>query len=201
MDSSGRHRSDTENRPADPRPAPNRPQAEVPRPDAVPGVRQRVADAMQRSAAARPPSVPEPAPNAPAGRLKRLYDVWAMPVGFSIRLKANGYMDLVIEKLQRDRVSLTHYGGPVNGDLMKDPDCEVLLLSDGTVRGITYQNDYVAVYHSAEDLPPTSKLALSIHEFVSDWLKELHAQGFSRPSPEEAQRRAETLAAYLRDTR
>lgn len=172
-------------------------------PAPVADLSNRVADAVRGAAAAISPGqdrAAEQDPRSPAGRLRRLYDVWAMPVGFSLHFKANGVMDLVIEKLQRNRISLTHYG-EMNGDLMKDPDVEVLLLPDGTIRGVSFQNDYAGIYHTCEDDSPTSYLSRSINDFLGTWLKEIHAHGFATPTPAEAQRRAEALAAFLRENR
>jgi hypothetical protein len=167
----------------------------------VDDVRHRVGDAVQAqmpNAAAKPANHAEPHPHSPAGRLKRLYDVWAMPVHFSLHLKADGFNDVVIEKLWKNRVSLTHYGEQ-NGDLMKDPDVEVLLLPDGTIRGVSYQNDYVGVYHTCEDDPPEAYRSRSLQAFLALWLRELHEQGFATPSPAESRRRAEALEKFLRD--
>ncbi|MBI5595753.1 MAG: hypothetical protein HY928_06655 [Elusimicrobia bacterium] len=195
----------TDHRPPTPpsAPGPEQPRepAKAASPEPVADLRHRVGDAVRAAAAATSPGQDRAAdqdPRSPAGRLRRLYDVWAMPVGFSLHFKANNVMDLVVEKLQVDRVSLTHYG-ELNGDLMKDPDVEVLLLPDGTIRGVSFQNDYVGVYHTCEDEPPTSYLSRSINDFLGSWLKELHAQGFATPTPAEAQRRTDALAAFLRD--
>lgn len=172
-------------------------------PGSVADLRHHVTDAVQQAAATISPGqdrAAEQDPRSPAGRLRRLYDVWAMPVGFSLHFKANGVLDLVVEKLQWNRISLTHYG-EMNGDLMKDPDVEVLLLPDGTIRGVSFQNDYAGIYHTCEDEPPTSYLSRSINSFLGTWLQEIHAHGFATPTPAEAQRRAEALAAFLRENR
>jgi hypothetical protein len=135
-----------------------------------------------------------------ADRLRELYDVWAMPVGCSLHFKSGGWMDLVIERLQRDRVSLTHYGEQ-NGDLMKDQDMEVLLAHDGGLAlAVSYQNDYVGVYQTTED-NPHSQLEHELNDFLRLWLKNIHEQGFSKPTPAEVQRRQEELAEFLAESR
>lgn len=133
-----------------------------------------------------------------AQKLKNIYDVWEMPVGLSIHLMSPGYMDLVIERLYKDRISMTHYG-EMNGDLMKDPDMEIQIASDGSwVRPLSYQNDYVAFYQSLENTPHP-KLEEELTSFFSTWLENLEEQGFGRPSAEEAKRREEEREKYQED--
>lgn len=130
-------------------------------------------------------------------KLLRIYDVYRMPVGLSLHLKAPGYMDLVIERLDRRRISMTHYGKQ-NGDLMADPDMEVEIAPDRSgIRALTYQNDYAGVFQSIKD-ESNPVLERELTEFLADWLKNLEDQGFGRPSPEEAARRQEEFDAYER---
>jgi len=121
-----------------------------------------------------------------------------MPVGLSLHLKSPGYMDLVIERLSRLRISITHYGKQ-NGDLMSDPDMEVELAPDRSwVRALSFQNDYAGVFHSIEQTPHP-KLEQEITEFLAMWLKNLDEQGFGRPSPEEAARRQAEFEAFEKE--
>lgn len=133
-----------------------------------------------------------------AARLLRIYDVYEMPVGFSLHLKSPGYMDLVIERLSRLRISLSHYGEQ-NGDLMADPNMEVELAPDrGWVRPLSYQNDYAGFYQSIE-ADPNPRLEKELVDFLGTWLKNLEEQGFGRPAPEEAARRKACFDQHMRE--
>lgn len=131
-----------------------------------------------------------------AEKLRRIVDAWAMPVGLSLRLKSPGYMDLVVERLGDDRISVTHYG-EANGDLMKDPDMEVLLATDGTwVRPVSYQNDYAGVYHEVRDARD-ALLEADLADFFQMWMDNLREQRFGDPTPEEAARRTAQREEFL----
>ena len=124
-----------------------------------------------------------------AEKLRRVIDAWAMPVGLSLKMRSEGYMDLVVERLDDRRISVTHYG-ELNGDLMKDPDMEVILGPDGTwVRPVSFQNDYAGVYHEVRD-DRDALLEADLAEFFGSWMDNLKWQRFTDPTPEEAGRRA-----------
>jgi hypothetical protein len=131
-----------------------------------------------------------------AEKLRRIVDPWAMPEGLSLRLKSDGYMDLVVERLNESRISVTHYG-ELNGDLMKDPDMEVVLAPDGTwVRPVSFQNDYAGVYQEVRD-SRDALLEAELAEFFGGWMDNLKYQRFGDPTPEEAERRAAQRESFM----
>lgn len=79
-----------------------------------------------------------------------LDDLLKHNVGFNVKLKSSGYMDLVVEILEKNTeysiISLTHYGA-LNGDLMADPDMTIKVYPKQLmVEALTYQNDYLTIY-------------------------------------------------------
>lgn len=96
-----------------------------------------------------------------------------------LKLQAPGFMDLVIERIGDNRISLSHYYEQ-NGDLMADPDIEVIVDRDnGTIRGATFQQDNMGIYHSAYqgDKLVDDYLAKELNEFLNQWLNNIKAQG------------------------
>ncbi|MEI8388282.1 MAG: DUF1249 domain-containing protein [bacterium] len=104
--------------------------------------------------------------------------------GYNLKLKNSGYMDLSVELLEKNTefifLSLTHYG-KLNGDLMADPDMTVRINpKNKTAEALTYQNDYISVYH--EVYPEVNKINLlykkQLNDFLHTWLCNLKNQGF-----------------------
>lgn len=98
---------------------------------------------------------------------------------YYMKLKAPGFMDLVIEKIWDNRISLSHYYEQ-NGDLMSDPDVEIIVDHNSeTVRTATFQQDNLAIYQSAYngDQLTDEYLAKELDDFLGDWLKNIKAQG------------------------
>ncbi|MDA3845430.1 MAG: hypothetical protein PF505_02650 [Vallitaleaceae bacterium] len=96
-----------------------------------------------------------------------------------MKLRAPGFMDLVIEKIWNNRISLSHYYEQ-NGDLMADPDMELIVDHDNeTLRAATFQQDNMGIYHTAykEDELVDDYLAKELDEFLGQWLKNILAQG------------------------
>lgn len=114
--------------------------------------------------------------------------------GGSAHFKAEGFMDLVIENLERcewflgermDVYSISHYGVQ-NGDLMADPDMEIGVISDGKamrVIPLTFRNDYMGINQEVFTTTPNGmgyspRLLTDLDDFLHDWLKNIEAQGF-----------------------
>ena len=95
-----------------------------------------------------------------------------------MKLKAPGFMDLVIEKLYDNRISLSHYYTQ-NGDLMSDPDMELILDKENkTLKAVTFQQDNMGIYQnvfSGEE--ENVNLATELNIFLDDWLKNIERQG------------------------
>ncbi len=96
-----------------------------------------------------------------------------------MKLKAPGFMDLVIERLYENRISLSHYYVQ-NGDLMSDPDMELIVDHNiKTLTAATFQQDNLAIYHEAfqgdELIDPDMEDELN--DFLKDWLSNISRQG------------------------
>lgn len=114
--------------------------------------------------------------------------------GGSRHFKADGFMDLVIENLQRTEYflgspmkvySISHYGEQ-NGDLMADPDMEIGVINDGEhmrIIPMTFRNDYMGVNQSVfhltmDDYLYSKQLLTDLDDFLWQWLKNIEQQGF-----------------------
>jgi adenine-specific DNA methylase/uncharacterized protein YqiB (DUF1249 family) len=96
-----------------------------------------------------------------------------------MKLKAPGFMDLVIEKLYENRISLSHYYEQ-NGDLMSDPDMELIVdQNQKTLTAATFQQDNMAIYHAAYqgDELINPDLEDELNDFLGDWLSNIVRQG------------------------
>jgi uncharacterized protein YqiB (DUF1249 family) len=96
-----------------------------------------------------------------------------------MKLKASGFMDLVIEKLYENRISLSHYYEQ-NGDLMSDPDMELIVdQNQKTLTSATFQQDNMAIYHEAYqgDELVNPDLEDELNDFLKDWLSNIARQG------------------------
>ena len=94
-------------------------------------------------------------------------------------LKAPGFMDLVIEKIWNNRISLSHYYEQ-NGDLMSDPDVELIVDKEKeTLKAATFQQDNLGIYQEAYqgDTLVDDYLANELNNFVSQWLNNISMQG------------------------
>jgi len=60
-----------------------------------------------------------------------------------LKLKSAGFMDLIIEKIAPDQISITHYYEQ-NGDLVPDPDVTVRIFPEiKQAEALTFQNCFV----------------------------------------------------------
>jgi len=104
------------------------------------------------------------------------------------KLKVDGFMDLVIEKIGNNEFSLCHYYEQ-NGDLMRDPEITIKVTHE-TKNGnlvylarcevLTYQQDNLGIYQEVYPEPgkyiPYYKKELN--KFLRIWLNNLKNQGF-----------------------
>lgn len=114
--------------------------------------------------------------------------------GGSAHFKADGFMDLVIENLERTEYflgnpmniySISHYGMQ-NGDLMADPDMEIGIIGDDKhmrVIPMSFQNDYMGVYqrvfqNNSGKWMYNRQLLTDLDNFLHDWLETIYNQGF-----------------------
>lgn len=109
------------------------------------------------------------------GNLKR----FLLEEADSTKLRSAPYMDLVIEVIGTNRISMTHYY-TLNGDLVSDPDMEIVIdIEDETANAATYQDLFI--YHDAYDENGIVDVheQKELNEFLVTWLTNLLDQGFS----------------------
>ncbi|MDQ0896347.1 MULTISPECIES: hypothetical protein [unclassified Paenibacillus] len=97
----------------------------------------------------------------------------------STKLRSTPFMDLVIEVIGTNIISMTHYYR-LNGDLIADPDMEIRINpEDETADAATYQDMYS--YRDAYDEDDVVDLheQEELNEFLATWLTNLIDQGFS----------------------
>lgn len=98
--------------------------------------------------------------------------------GHAITLKSGGFMDLHIDLLGRNHMSLAHYYRQ-NGDSIADPDMEIRIHPDvKCAEALTYQD----TYGYREVYPEPGKVAIrakkELNALLNQWLSNLKAQGF-----------------------
>jgi uncharacterized protein YqiB (DUF1249 family) len=99
-----------------------------------------------------------------------------------LKLKAPGFMDLNVDVLSKNRVSLAH-NYIQNGDVMADPDMEIEVNFDmQTTEALTYQDNYgyQEVYlfnEKGEKVSFYPKTKKDLNIFLSQWLKNIKNQG------------------------
>lgn len=123
----------------------------------------------------------------------RIIPVEVLKVHDYLRLKSPGFMDLIVEVLQRRGdilwVSMAHYF-EVNGDLVPDPDCELEIdLGRKTLRPLAIQTSFgpytKAVTEDAQGNKVVHHVRLrDLSDYLKMWLSNLEAQNFAyRPEP------------------
>jgi N12 class adenine-specific DNA methylase len=96
-----------------------------------------------------------------------------------MKFRAKGFMDLIVERPEDDRMSLSHYYSQ-NGDLMSDPDMELIIDTENRrVYAETFQQDNMAIFHRVTDGNgiKNEDLADELNYFLEDWLTNIKAQG------------------------
>lgn len=91
-----------------------------------------------------------------------------------MRFESEGLMDLHVDNLLNSRISVAH-NGIQNGDVMADPDMEVLIYPERQeAEGMTFQNDYLGIYQEVyDDGKPNVKLQADLNIFLHDWLQNI----------------------------
>lgn len=91
-----------------------------------------------------------------------------MNAGENIEVSAPGVMDLTIEKIGQDRLSVAHYWTQ-RGDMMWDPEV-VFEIGNSDWRPVEYRQD--PLFHQMDSN------GLDIDDFLETWNDNLEAQGF-----------------------
>ncbi len=103
---------------------------------------------------------------------------WANRSGRTMKFKAGGFMDLSLECLYKNRISMTHYYEQ-NGDLVPDPDMEIKINPENkTAHACHYQDAsiYCEVYPEGNTDP---KQFFGQNDFLRTWLGNIKEQGFT----------------------
>ncbi|NHN34812.1 DUF1249 domain-containing protein [Paenibacillus agricola] len=102
-----------------------------------------------------------------------------------IKLHAPGYMDLIVEFIGINTLSMTHYFS-MNGDLVQDPEMVILVdLNLSMVEALSFQNMYVyqEVYENLERTLVYTQRKAAQNMFLTEWLKNLRDQGYFLSAP------------------
>jgi uncharacterized protein YqiB (DUF1249 family) len=104
-----------------------------------------------------------------------------MKSGDAVKLKADGFMDLNIDVLYKTeegtRIAMSHYYKHPSGDMIADPDMEIMLYPDKKqAEALTYQDGYRydMVYDDGEANKPIQN---SLNNFLNTWLNNIKMQG------------------------
>jgi uncharacterized protein YqiB (DUF1249 family) len=125
---------------------------------------------------------------------RRLEEILGQPLpdlrsGVVYRLRAEGFMDLVVEVLSQDRatgamvLSIAHYFESW-GDLCQDPEMEVRVFPPreghpGLVEALTFGQAIPPIYQRVYPEPGkvVPRLKRELNAFLGTWLRNLKAQG------------------------
>jgi hypothetical protein len=97
-----------------------------------------------------------------------------------LKLKSKGYMDLTIERLDYNRITMRHYFLQ-NGDQMYDPNMELIIDHEReTIMAATFQQDGLEIYQEVylEDNKWSPQLSEKLNDFLSTWLGNIESQGY-----------------------
>ena len=112
-----------------------------------------------------------------------------------LKFKAPGMMDLNVDLLDRGdtycRIALSHYYRHPSGDMIADPDMEVVVdFKEQTAQAATYQ-DAIAFERVIEGDKDCPLMQRQLDDFLASWLANIHNQGFEL-QPEESEQESET---------
>ena len=96
--------------------------------------------------------------------------------------EASGFMDFHLDILQRKgdvlRIAISHYYKHPSGDMIPDPDMEIMVNRKAETAGaLTYQDTYGYQEVYSEDGSCNQSLQRSLNEFLLMWLNNLYEQG------------------------
>ena len=112
--------------------------------------------------------------NRLTGNIKK----FASKPGNTLKLQSSCFMDLHVESLGNNIISLSHYYRQ-NGDSIPDPDMTIKVYDHGVVEALTYQDSfgYQQVY-TDDGQKYYPKLKQELNQFLDFWLTNLWKQGF-----------------------
>ena len=113
-------------------------------------------------------------------RLYRKLEVFASPVlngeAYYMKLKSEGFEDLVLEVIGSGEYSIAHYYRQ-NGDAMRDP--EITFTVDEKTKSIhptSFLQDNMGIFYETADAAPAQ--VRDLKEFMSQWFTNIKNQGF-----------------------
>lgn len=113
-------------------------------------------------------------------RLYRKLMVFATPVldgsAYYMKLKSDGFEDLVLEAIGGGEYSIAHYYNQ-NGDAMRDP--EITFTVDTETKSIhptSFLQDDMGIFYETETASPS--MVKDLKEFMSQWFTNIKNQGF-----------------------
>lgn len=136
------------------------------------GEEENAAQANDSAAQRRPPTLEQ--------RLYRKLMVFAAPVldgsAYYMKLKSEGFEDLVLEAIGGNEYSIAHYYNQ-NGDAMRDP--EITFTVDAKAKSIhptSFLQDNMGIFYETETVPAAT--VRDLKEFMSQWFTNIQNQGF-----------------------
>lgn len=136
------------------------------------GEEENAAQANDSAAQRRPPTLEQ--------RLYRKLMVFAAPVldgsAYYMKLKSEGFEDLVLEAIGGNEYSIAHYYNQ-NGDAMRDP--EITFTVDAKAKSIhptSFLQDNMGIFYETETAPAAT--VRDLKEFMSQWFTNIQNQGF-----------------------
>ena len=113
---------------------------------------------------------------------QRLYQklaVFAAPIldgsAYYMKLKADGFEDLVLEAIGGGEYSIAHYYEQ-NGDAMRDPEITFTIDEDThSIHPTSYLQDDMGIFYETENVPPAQ--VKDLEQFMSQWFTNIKNQG------------------------
>jgi len=122
----------------------------------------------------------------PSARLtleQRLYQklaVFAGPIlegeAYYMKLKSDGFEDLVLEAIGSDEYSIAHYYSQ-NGDAMRDPEITFTIdRQTCSIHPTSFLQDDIGLFYETDSVPPSR--VRDLKDFMSQWFTNIKHQGF-----------------------
>ena len=123
------------------------------------------------------------APRSPLTLKQRLYQklaVFAAPVlegeAYYMKLKSEGFEDLVLEAIGGNEYSIAHYYTQ-NGDAMRDPEITFTIDRDTqSIHPTSFLQDDMGIFYETDSVPPAQ--VKDLEQFMSQWFSNIKNQGF-----------------------
>ena len=113
-------------------------------------------------------------------RLYRKLAVFASPIlegeAYYMKLKSEGFEDLVLEAIGGDEYSIAHYYRQ-NGDSMRDPEITYTIDKQTcSIHPTSFLQDDIGLFYDTDNVPPSR--VRDLKDFMSQWFTNIKEQGF-----------------------